>query len=474
MGDIKVVVGGLCILAGLLTTFSDPARGAVRWPQFRGEGGSGIATEGEKPPVEFGASKNLLWKTPVPKGHSCPCIWDDRVFLTGFDKGKLETLCVSRTDGKVLWRRAAPAQKIERFTPMNSPATPTPTTDGQRVYVFFGSFGVIAYDFAGKEIWQKPLAVTDARHGSAASPVLAAGKLIINGDQENGKSFLAALDPQTGQTIWQVPRPLYFTSHTTPVHFRRTDADEIVLAGSVRLAGHDLKDGSERWSCRGLEAVSICPSPVIADDTVFAMSYSMTEKLPKFDDALAKFDKDNDEKLVYKETTGVVKDVFTIIDSNSDGIITRQEWDDNYRVFKDAENGLFALKNPGKGDVTATHIAWKDKKTMATIGSPLYYRGRIYTIRDGGLLSCLDASTGKPFYVTKRIGADGQYYASPIAANGKVYLSSMLGMVSVAEAGDDLKVLANNDLGEAIAATPAVAGNCLYVRTAEHLWAFGE
>ncbi|MCY2950688.1 MAG: PQQ-binding-like beta-propeller repeat protein [Planctomycetota bacterium] len=474
MGDRKHVVGVVWVMVGMLVLASGPAGAGARWPQFRGAGGLGVAGEGEKPVVEFGASKNLKWKVAVPKGHSCPVIWDDRIFLTGFEKGKLETICINRGDGKVLWRQAAPVQKIERYTSMNSPATPTPVTDGQRVYVFFGSFGLLAYDFEGKEVWRKEMPIGDARHGTAASPILAGGKLIVNGDQEGWKSFLIAVDPKNGQTVWQARRPLFFTSHTTPIYWKRGEVEEVVVAGSVRLVGYDLKDGAERWSCRGLEAVSICPSLAVGEGMVFAMSYSMTEPLPQFDDVVGKFDKNGDGKLSYNETAGIAKDVFTIIDMNHDGVVTKEEWEENLKVFKDAENGVFGVKEPGKGDVTGTAVAWKEKKGIAEIASPLYYRGRVYVIKGGGMASCFEAKTGKAMYLNKRIGADGQYYASPIAADGKIYVASMLGVVSVYEAGAGLKGLAENDVGEAISATPGIGGDCLYVRTNENLWAFGK
>lgn len=445
----------------------------ARWDQFRGPGGSGIA-ENEKPPVEFGPSKNLLWSIAVPKGHSCPVIWDDRIFLTGFAQGKLETICINPADGKVLWRKAAPTEKIERYNGVNSPATPTPATDGKRVYVLFGSYGAIAYDFDGNEKWRKPIPLTNVRHGSAASPIVAGGKVIINGDQEDMKSFVMAIDAATGQTAWQTARPNCFSSHTTPVYLKRDAAEEVVLAGSIRLAAYDLKDGSERWSCRGLEAISICPSPAAAEGVVYAMSFSMPEKLPTWEDMAGRYDANKDGKIVERESPRLVKDVFSILDANHDGFITREEWDTALGIFKQADNGLFAVRAGDKGDVSDTHVLWRQKQGIGEIGSPLCYRGRIYTVRGGGMVSCLDAKTGRPVYEAQRTGVTGAYYASPVAADGKIYIASTQGTVVVIEAGDVLKVLARNELGESITATPAIADNKIYVRTAGQLFAFGE
>jgi outer membrane protein assembly factor BamB len=394
--------------------------------------------------------------------------------VTGFGKGKLESICIDRRDGKVLWRQTAPAVRIERVNGLNSPATPTPVADGERVYVYFGSYGLIAYDHEGREQWRKPLPILNVRHGTGTSPILAGGRLVVNGDQEDMKSFLIAVDPRNGETIWRIPRPACFSSHTTPVYWRRQGAEEVIVAGSIRLVAYDLKDGSERWSCRGLEAISICPTPVIGDGIAFAMSYSMEQKLETFDELLGKLDKNGDGKVSWNESPRIIRDVFSIIDLNRDGLLAREEWDANFAIFKQAENGLFAVGAPERGDVTGTHVLWKEKRGMPEASSPLYYRGRVFIVKDGGLASCFDAKTGRALYVTKRVGAEGQYFASPVAADGKVYIASRTGVVSVIEAGDSLNVLARNDLGEAITATPAIVDNKLYVRTAENLYAFGE
>jgi outer membrane protein assembly factor BamB len=458
-----------------------PTQAATRWPQFRGPGGASVPASEEKPPVEFNPKTNCLWSTPIPPGSSSPCIWDDRIFLTGATGSKLETLCLRRSDGQILWRQPAPIEKLERTNHLNGPATPTPCTDGQRVYVLFGSYGLLAYDFEGHEAWHKTLPMGEVRHGSAASPILAAGKLIVNGDQELMKSFLIAVDPANGQTLWQIPRPRCFSSHTTPLYRKAADdADEVILSGSVRLVGYDLKDGSERWSVRGLEAISICPSPTLGDGMIFASSVALGEaRLPTFDDLLKQCDKNGDGRVSWDEADKLTRDVFSILDTNNDKILTRAEWDAYYDIFKQSDTGLFAMRLPNPahgdhGDLTDTHILWRQKRGIPEASSALFYHGRVFMIQNGGLASCLDAATGNPFYQTKRIGAPpAQYFASPIAANGKIYVASTGGVVSVIDAqADTLHVLAHNDLGEPIQATPAIIDDALYVRTAAHLFAF--
>ena len=181
----------VCALAFLTSTSRIDA--AATWPQFRGPNCAGVS-ESDQPPVQFGPGTNQLWKIALPPGLSSPCIWEDRIFLTGFADQKLETLCVRRSDGKILWRQFVSIEKVEEVNPDSSPASGTPATDGQRVYVYFGSFGLLAYDFEGREQWRKPLPLVVSLNGSGTSPVVIDGLVIVNRDQEEGKSSLLAVE----------------------------------------------------------------------------------------------------------------------------------------------------------------------------------------------------------------------------------------------------------------------------------------
>src|SRR4051812_12622527 len=191
---------------------------AANWPQFRGPGGLGIA-EGSPPPVGFGPSSNVLWKVALPSGNSSPVIWGGKIFLTAFDKQKLETICFDWHDGKVLWRAAAPAAKFEPTHKLGNPATPTPATDGEQVYVSFGSFGLLAYDFEGKEVWRHPLPAPVVEFGTSASPIVWNDLVVLVCDQDEN-SFLLAVDRRTGQQAWRVPRGEFRRSFATPFIWR--------------------------------------------------------------------------------------------------------------------------------------------------------------------------------------------------------------------------------------------------------------
>jgi len=206
------------LLVSLLTTSISCA--SADWPQFRGPNCAGVSEDG-KPPVHFDKSSNVLWKANLPAGVGSPCVAKDRVFVAGFDEGKLVTLGFDARTGKQLWKQAAPAAKIEAVHKVGSPASATPACDGERVYSYFGSYGVVAYDLDGKEQWRKPLEIGMVINGSGTSPALLKGRLVINCDQQDG-SFLVALDPKTGKELWRTQRPGFPSSTRRPSCGRAT------------------------------------------------------------------------------------------------------------------------------------------------------------------------------------------------------------------------------------------------------------
>ncbi|MBI4660569.1 MAG: PQQ-binding-like beta-propeller repeat protein [Verrucomicrobia bacterium] len=285
------------------------------------------------------------------------------------------------------------------------------------------------------------------------------------------------MDPRTGRTLWETPRPDFASSYATPTLWKRGGSEDVVLAGSVRLVGYNLKDGQERWWARGLEAVSVCPTPVVGDGHLYAMSRSFAgNNMPPFPQMLADMDPNGDRRIARQEGKGLLgnKSIFDATDTDHDDIVTEQEWNAALAFIAKGDYGIFAVRAPGRGDLTDTHVVWKQKRGVATVPSPLHFRGRLYAVQDGGRVTCFEAKTGKILFEQERLGADGEYYASPVCANGNIYFASTRGVVTVIEAADTLKVLARNDLGERIMATPAIADHKLYVRTATHLWAFGK
>ena len=463
------------LLVSLLIAHHASAATVPNWPQFHGPNSSGVA-ESDKPPIEFGPDTNLLWKIEVPAGLSSPCVWGDHIFLTAAEDGKLVTLGVNRRDGKTLWRMAVTADKPRELHKKNHPAAATPATDGRSVCVYHAGFGLIAYDFDGRELWRKPMPGLLARNGSGTSPAMLDGRLVLNCDVEEGKSFVAAFDPVKGVELWRTSRATFMSGYTTPIRWQREGRDEVVVVGSLRVVGYNLSDGRERWTIGGTEAVSVAPTPVLGGGQLYVMSRSMGgSKLPPWALFALGTDKDADGKISRDEIPKmfVEQGMFSGIDRDQDGLITEREWSEASAFLDQADYGIFALKPPGNGELTTNYVAWKHKKGVASVSSPLFYRGRVYVVQDGGRLTCFEAKSGDKRYEQERLGADGDYYASPIAANGHVYFCSGKGMVTVAEAGDTLQVKVRNALGESIYATPAIVDDKLYVRSERHLWAFG-
>jgi outer membrane protein assembly factor BamB len=448
---------------------------AGNWPQFRGANASGVADDSDIP-VNFGPQSNVVWKTALPGGHSSPVVWNERIFLTGFAEGELQTLCLDRHDGRELWRRGVKPGKIEHGARNGHPATSTPCTDGKALFVYFGSFGALAYDFDGNELWRTPLSVPITQHGASSSPVLANDLLILQRDADVDANLLA-LDKRTGKLAWRVDRSDMRRSFSTPLVLPSPSSPQIsiVVPGTLRVAAYDANNGRELWTVRGIPN-EMCSSPIFGDGLIFVAGWTPgagTATLPGFDALLERGDANHDGKLSHSEAPpGPAKQQFQYSDANKDGFITREEWESISKIFNTSENVALAIRPGGSGDVTKTHVAWKQTRGLPYVPTPLLYRDRLYLIRNGGLLSCFNATNGAALYREERIGALGDYYASPVAARGKICVVSQNGATTIFAAGDELKILAKNSLGEPVLATPAITDNTLFIRTGSALYAF--
>ena len=483
----------------LCSAVSSAAQGLPNtWPQFRGPNASGIATGAAAPPLEFGPAKNQLWKTALPVGHSSPAIWGDRIFLTAVDtpNKRLETIAIDRTTGRIVWRQAVSVEEFEHVHVLGNAATATPAVDGERVYAYFGSYGLVAYDFDGHLAWQQQMPVLQINFGSGTSPVVA-GDLVILNRQEPKDPFIVALDKKTGKEVWrrtyQIPQglPVGYASYSTPLIV----GPQVVVHGMNRLDAFDLATGERKWWV-DIHSTGTS-SPIFAGGTIYVASWSPfgeADQLPNLPDfaTLLKYDKNGNGTLSQDEippslyvfsrpdtpdvpgATYSVKAAFARFDTNKDGELDKEEWEAGLKYIAQlhAEHGLLAVRPGGTGDVTATNVIWKEKTSIPEVPTPIAYQNRIYMIRNGGILTCVDAATGRVVY-RGRVGAPGPYFSSPVIAGSRLFVTSGDGVISVLGLGDDLQVLAKNDLGEPIMATPAVVGGVLYVRTASALFAFG-
>ncbi len=426
------------VACGLLLAAS--ARAEENWPQWRGPLGTGAASHA-KPPIEWSETKNIRWKTKLPgKGHSTPIVWGDQIFLTiavpfgetlppkhstapGTHDGVPVTqqhdfivLAVDRRDGKILWQKSV-LKKVphEGGHYTGSLASNSAVTDGTHVYAFFGTHGLYCLDMNGGLKWQKPFSEMQTKHGhgESASPVLHGDLLFVNWDHD-GPCFVAAFDKRTGQQCWKVDRDEE-TSWSSPIVVENDGQAMLVVAGTNRLRAYEPATGRVIWECGGLSS-NIVATPVAAQGMLFAGS--------------------------------------------------------SYE-----KKALLGIRLDGaKGDITGTNrIAWTRSRGTPYVPSPLLYGDSLYFLTHyQGILTRVESVTGVDKPGAIRLGSLGNIYASPVAADDRVYVTDLDGRTVVLSHGDKPKVLAVNTLDEEFAASAAIVGRELFLRGRSHLYCVAE
>jgi outer membrane protein assembly factor BamB len=410
----------------LCLVFSSLAAGVARgenWPGWRGPDRNGVSHETGLP-LTWSETQNVTWKVPLPGlGVGGPIVWDDRIFLTDSDGPRLSNLhiiCLSRDSGKELWHNqfwgTAPTLHHENKSSM---ATPVPVTDGKLVFSFFGTGDVFCTTLDGELVWHRSLASEYApfenRFAASSSP-LVFGNLVIVQCDHYGTSYVLAIDKTTGANAWKVDRPDYWHSWASPQLVpvesgSRGSAGrhELVLCGSEKLDALDPATGRKLWTVRGMLRECI-PTPVFGNGVIYAVSG------PK--------------------------------------------------------GPTLAVRPGGLGDVTESHVAWSATRGAPFVPSAILVGNSYELVDDGGILTCLDASTGNRRW-QKRL--PGRYTASPIAGDGKVYFFNEDGTSTVISSRDNgYRELAQNAIGEPIFATPALSQGRLFIRTPGHLWCIGR
>jgi outer membrane protein assembly factor BamB len=456
---------GFNAVAVLMLSFTaNTGRGADAqdWPRFRGPNGSGVAIA-RNLPTEFGPKTNLAWRIATPAGISSPIVAGGRVFLTGFEGDHLITWCLSLKSGQRLWERDVQAARHERKSKPNDAAASTPTTDGTNVYALFSDFGLVAYSLTGDERWRRPLGPFSPPHGMASSPVLAAGTVLVLADQVTN-SHIAAYDIGTGRERWRTPRGNFVGGYLTPALL----GGDVVVNGPVEMIGYAADTGERRWSVPRMGVMPVS-SPVCEGDRIFAYN----DAVPPFE-ALArelKGDRNGDGKLEPDEFPDPsFKEAVLAVDrayGNNDGAINQKEWDSALRLMN-TMNALVAARLEG---VRPTEL-WRNTKFLADAASPLLYQDVLNLIKNGGILSSIDPETGQVIRQERVAGFAGNVFASPVAADGKVFLLNAAGKLAVVSAGREWQTLKVNELGDAAYATPAIVDNHILVRTEYSLWNF--
>ena len=385
------------------------------WPRWRGPSGQGHVN-GSGYVDRWSDTENVLWKAAVPgRGNSSPIVWGDYIFLaTSYDDGARKAIvCFRRSDGRQLWEAVAPQSPSEMPHAKNGHASGTPATDGTRVYAYLGNHGLLAVDFKGRQVWHRHLGTFDASHGTAGSPLLYKGRVILYQDQRGGDgSFVAAFDAATGKPVWRTPRQEQ-VGWGTPIAIRAGTRDEIIVSSMRRVYAYDPDTGKELWSAGG-NLFEVIPTPVVGEGFVFCSSGRAGPTL--------------------------------------------------------------AIRPGGAGDVTSTHIAWKSSKGSPFIPSPLVHDGVLYMVNDmASIATAYDARTGDVLW-QGRLGevARESFSASPVVVDGKVYFTNDSGETFVLAAGREFKLLHVNRLNARVLASPALVDRTWYWRTDTTLLAIGR
>ncbi len=444
------------------------------WDRFRGPNGAGVAETGALP-ADFGPGKNNLWKVALPPGHSSPIVVDGRILLTAFEGDQLLTIALDQRSGQTLWRQPAPRPRKEPLDKRNSPASPSPVSDGERVYVFFPDYGLLAYSLSGQLQWSVPLGPFDNAYGMGASPILAGDKVVLVCDQ-NRNSFAVAFDRASGKQRWRTPRPEALSGHSTPVVYQPPQGPaQIVAPGSFRMDTYSEEDGRVLWSTGGLASEMKSVPVLAADGTIFINGYNIPDndpgkqiQLPTYPEAVTKYDANKNGKLDFAELTDEkARKYFDYLDFDKDKALDADEWK-SFALTLSAENGLLAVE-AGTG-----RVKWKYHRGIPQLPSTLLYQDVLYMITDSGILTTLRPSTGEVLKQGRIRGSADNYYAAPVASDGKVFFASKSGVLTVLKAGGEQEPLAQIELDDEIYATPAIANGRLYVRTRSALYAFGS
>ena len=445
------VVRGWLILAGFLPGLLSGAEQG-NWPSFRGPGAAGVS-DGMDLPDRWDAEtgQGIRFQVEIPGlAHSSPVIWGDRLFVTTAVSSEREAsfkpglygsgeasrdrsvqewriLCLDKQSGKLLWEKTATkgTPKDKRHI-KSSYANSTPVTDGERVVALFGSEGLFCHTVQGEFLWKKDLGRIDVgaydlpsyEWGGASSPIIHDGKVIVQCDQQKG-SFLLAADLKTGRTVWLTPRD-ELPSWGTPTVYPGKSRAELITNGSNFIRGYDPATGAELWRLGGSSKIT-APTPVYADGLIIVASGRAPER------------------------------------------------------------PIFAIRPGAVGDITLRDrattnefVAWSQTRRGGYMPTPLIYRGLVYVLNNDGLLGCYDLKTGTEHYLERVPHRSFGFSASPVAADGKLYLAGEDGLVFVIQAGTEMKLLATNPLGESLMATPGLSDGRLYLRGSRHLFAVGK
>lgn len=483
-----------CLTFALLAIGNSPCE--ADWPQFRGPNCSGISRDTEPLPASFSQKENFAWSAELGDGIGSPVIAAGRVFVSAMTAPEeVGLFAFDLASGKQLWKRSWKTGPLPEVHKTNSHASTTPAADEQRCYFYFSSLGMLAVDAAtGNDVWQHklPAPFFVFKWGPGMSPVLYRDKLLFCQDDDLYPAVYA-FDKRTGKVHWTDQRREMAVNYSHPVICSTKQGDEIVIGGTGMLIGYAPESGQRLWTARTLLR-NIKTTPVVERGVIYLSLQSSGIANQWLATADRSETGNSDGKLTKQEMQAFVGETkipdaffartFDRGDANGDGYLEGEELDraflhpDNfagarYDVDDPADEFILAVRGGGRGDVTESHVSWKHPtKYTDHIVSPLISQERMFLIKSGGITTVFDTRHGKPLRGAKRIANACDYFASPIIGDGKIYLAGENGIVAVLEDAADYPLVAKNDLGDSIVATPAIAKGNLVVRTRKQIMCF--
>jgi outer membrane protein assembly factor BamB len=412
MDKNKTGAATILLAVPLLAALAAPAA-AGDWPGWRGPRGDGHSDE-KNIPTRWSETENVAWKVAVPgKGHSSPVIRGERIYLTSAleKEQKRVLLCLDRRDGRTLWQKTVVTAPLEKKHDLNSYASATPVTDGEHLWVsFFEQPRIVlaCFDMDGNEKWRVSPGTFSSMHGFCSSPVLYKDTVVLNGDQD-ADAYLVAFDKASGKERWRTDRPNKTRSYCTPIFIEHDGRSQMVLSGSKSVCSYEPDTGKPIWWMSG-PTEQFVATLVYADRVLFV-------------------------------TAG----------------------------FPDLH--ILGVDPGGTGDVTRTHIKWRDHRGAAYVPSPIAANGHFFIVSDNGIGSCFEAQTGKVKW-KERLGR--RHSASAVAAGGNVYFIDDDGETWVVKASDKFELVSQNSLGQPAFASPAISRAQIFIRTVGHLWCIGK
>lgn len=489
-----------CLLAGCLALTGLASQAAEDWPQFRGPNCLGISSETESLPLHFSETENVRWQQAVGDGVGGAVVAADRVFVSGMTDSKTISLfAFDLVSGERLWRRDWPAGELPEVHHVNSHASTTPAADGDHVYFYFSTLGLVAVDAqSGANVWQQELPVPFFvfKWGAGMSPVLY-GDLVIFCQDDDLNPAIYAFDRVTGNLRWKDHREDMAVNYSHPVVCTVDGRDEIVVAGTGMLIGYDPLSGARRWFAKGLLR-NIKTTPVCVDGVIYisVQSAGIANQWLAAVDGAETGDKDGklskEEIQAFASETPVpeafFRKTFDRGDLDGNGLLEGRELDiaflhpDNFAgaTFDTPQEDtaaqyILAVQGGGEGDVTASHVLWRHPTRHTDhIVSPYVSNSRVFLIKEGGISTVFSTDQGKSLQRQQRLGRGGKYFASPVAGDGKIYIAGENGTIVVLRDSAGYEELALNPMGESIVATPAISGGKLLVRTRTKLFCISE